>query len=153
MDFFTKSSFFYEIPIGFFDGASVNDICGASIFIKMNDHHVYKAYFTGGKGNNMKDELLGLWGLLFLAQKLSLSKWMEAGDSKVTIDWINGINNLNMLYLQSWKEKIKRLKASFDGIMFIHIHKEFNSLTNSPRKLWTTHWVGFILNNSTKRKS
>jgi hypothetical protein len=69
----------------------------------MNDHHVYKAYFTGGKGNNMKAKLLGLWGLLFLAQKLSLSKWMAAGDSKVPIDWINGINNLNLLFLQSWK--------------------------------------------------
>jgi len=54
-------------PIVFSDGATINDICGAGIFIKMNDHHVYKAYFTGGKGNNMKDELLGLWGLLFLA--------------------------------------------------------------------------------------
>jgi hypothetical protein len=47
---------------------------------------------------------------------------MAAGDSKVTIDWINGMKNLNMLYLQSWKEKIKRLKANFDGIQFIHIH-------------------------------
>ena len=71
MDFLLNLVFFYESPIVFFDGAAINDICGAGIFTKMNDHNVYKAYFTGGKGNNMKYELLGPWGLLFLSQKLS----------------------------------------------------------------------------------
>jgi hypothetical protein len=75
----------------------------------------------------MKAELLGLWGLLFFAQKLSIRKMMAAGDSKVTIDWINESTNLNLLYLHSWKDQIKSLKTSFEEIQFMHIHREFNS--------------------------
>ena len=33
--------------------------------------------------------------------------------------------NLNMIYLHSWKEQIESLKASFEAIHFIHIHREF----------------------------
>jgi len=51
-----------------------------------------------GDGNNMKTELLGLWGLLFLTSRLSIKKLMVARDSKVTIDLINAKSNLNMLY-------------------------------------------------------
>jgi hypothetical protein len=46
--------YFDEKPIGFFDGATVNDKCGIGIFLKLCAQHVYKAYFAGGKGNNMK---------------------------------------------------------------------------------------------------
>jgi hypothetical protein len=52
---------------------------------------------------------------------------MAVGDSKVTIDWINECTNLNLLYLHSWKDKIKSLKTSFEEIQFMHIHQEFNS--------------------------
>jgi hypothetical protein len=60
VDFILNPIFFYENPIGFFDGATVNENCGAGIFIKLSAHHSYKAHFAGGKGNNMKDEILGL---------------------------------------------------------------------------------------------
>ena len=78
--------FFDENPIGFFDGAPVNDNRGVEIYIKLSAHHSYKAYFAGGKGNNMKAGILGLWGLLLFAQRLSIRNLMAAGDSKVTID-------------------------------------------------------------------
>jgi hypothetical protein len=32
---------------------------------------------------------------------------MVAGDSKVTIDWINSKSNLNLNYFNEWKDKIK----------------------------------------------
>jgi hypothetical protein len=82
---------------------------------------------SGGNGNNMKAELLGLWGLLLFASRLSIKKMMVAGDSKVAIDWINAKSNLNLLYLNSWKDKIRRLKDKFDSIKFMHVHRKFNS--------------------------
>jgi hypothetical protein len=82
VDYILNPVFFDEKPIGFFDGAVVNDNCGAGIYIKISAHHVYKAYFAGGKGNNMKAEILGLWGLLLFAQKLSIRNLMAAGTPK-----------------------------------------------------------------------
>jgi hypothetical protein len=81
--------FFDENPIRLFDGATVDNNCGINIFLKINSDHFYRAHFAGGKGNNMKDEILGLWGLLHFAYRLSISKMMVVGDSKVAIDWIN----------------------------------------------------------------
>jgi hypothetical protein len=49
----------------------------------------------------MKAEILGLRGLLFLAQRLSICGIMVAGDSKVTIDWINESTKLNLLCLRN----------------------------------------------------
>jgi hypothetical protein len=73
----------------------------------------------------MKEEILGLWGLLHFASRLSISKrWY--GDSKVAIDWINDKSNLNLLYLNTWKDQIKSLKDKFDGIKFMHVHRKFN---------------------------
>jgi hypothetical protein len=37
----------------------------------------------------MKEEILGLWGLLHFASRLSINKIMVVGASKVAIDWIN----------------------------------------------------------------
>jgi hypothetical protein len=49
-------------------------------------------------------------------------------------DWINDKANLNLRYLNAWKDKIKRLKDSFDGIKFMHVHRKFNSEANSLSK-------------------
>jgi len=114
MDFILNQIFFDENPIGFFDGAAVNDNCGVGIYIKLSAHHSYKAHFAGGKGNNMNAEILGLWGFLLFAQRLSIRNLMATGDSKVTIDWINDCSNMNLIYLHTWKEQIKCLKARFE---------------------------------------
>jgi hypothetical protein len=54
VDYILNPIYFDDKPIGFFDGATVNDICGAEIFIKLSFVHSYKEHFAGGKGNNMK---------------------------------------------------------------------------------------------------
>jgi hypothetical protein len=69
----------------------------------------------------MKDELLGLWGLLFLAASLSLNSMMVIGDSKVMIDRIKEEANMNILHLGPWKENMWRLKDSFERIKFMHV--------------------------------
>jgi len=47
-------------PIGFFDGAIDDNICGIGIYLKISTEHIIKAHFSRGNGNNMKDEILGL---------------------------------------------------------------------------------------------
>jgi len=79
VEYILNPVYFEEKPIGFFDGAVVNNKCGAGIYIKLREHHGYKACFAGGQGNNMKDEIIGLRGLLLFAQKLTIKKMMASG--------------------------------------------------------------------------
>jgi hypothetical protein len=59
---------------------------------------------------------------------------MVAGDSKVTIDWINSKSNLNLIYLKYWKDKIRSLKDKFESIKFMHVHREFNKVADNLSK-------------------
>jgi hypothetical protein len=82
----------------------------------------------------MKVELLGLWGLLLLSTSFSIKKMMVVGDSKVTIDWINSKSSLNLIYLSSWKDKIRRLNDQFETIKFMHVHRQFNKEADNLSK-------------------
>jgi hypothetical protein len=75
--------YFNNIPIGFFDCATADNKCGIGLYLKISSSHTIKAQFAGGTGNNMKGELLGLWGILLLATLHSIKKLMVACDSKV----------------------------------------------------------------------
>jgi hypothetical protein len=94
----------------------------------------------------MEAKILGLWDLLHFASRLSINKMMVVGDSKVTIDWINDRSKLNLLYLNIWKNKIRRLNDSFDGIKLMHVHKKYNSEADSLSKKsldYPTRWIFF----------
>jgi hypothetical protein len=82
----------------------------------------------------MKVELMGLWGLLHLATHFSFKKLMVAGDSKVTIDWTSDKANLDLIYVSHWKDKISNLKQGFETLNFMHIHRQFNKITDSLSK-------------------
>jgi hypothetical protein len=97
MEYILNPIFFYDTPIGFFDGATDDSVCGIGIYLKITSDHIVKAYFAGGNGNNMKAELLGLWDLLLLSTSFSIKKMMVVGDSKVTINWINSKSSLNLI--------------------------------------------------------
>jgi ribonuclease HI len=99
LDLILNPIYFDDNPIVFFDGAAAENMCGIGIFLKLSFRHRFKAHFTGGTGNNMKAELMGLWGVLLLTSHLSIKNLMVAGDSKVTIDWINDKSNLDLIYL------------------------------------------------------
>jgi len=51
---------------------------------------------------------------------------MVAGDSKCIIDWASSKSQLNIMILNSWKEKIPQLKSLFQTIHFMHVHRHFN---------------------------
>jgi hypothetical protein len=102
--------YFNDNPIGFFNGAVAKNKCDIGIYLKITSGHTIQAHFVGGTGNNMKAEMMRLWGIFLLATHFSLKKLMVAGDSKVTIDWINDKAILDLNYLSHWKEKINTLK-------------------------------------------
>jgi hypothetical protein len=58
--FILNPIYFDDNPIGFFDGAVDDNICGIGIYLKISTEHIIKAHFAGGNGNNMKAEILGL---------------------------------------------------------------------------------------------
>jgi hypothetical protein len=74
MEYILNPIFFYDTPIGFFDGATDDKVCGIGIYLKITADHTVKAQFAGGNGNNMKAKLLGLWGLLLLSTKFSIKR-------------------------------------------------------------------------------
>jgi hypothetical protein len=69
---------------------------------------------------------------------------MVVGDSKVNIEWINDRSNLNLIYLHGWKEQIRCLKAIFEEIKFMHIHREFNTVTDLLSKKTLDNLLGLF---------
>jgi ribonuclease HI len=134
LDLILNPIFFDDSPIGFFDGAASGSKCGIGLYIKISNVHNFKGFFSRGEGNNMKDELLGLWGLLHLAKTLNLNRLMIVGDSKATIDWIKGAANLNCIYLKPWQQEIKALQEQFESVNFIHVHRIYNQIVDQLSK-------------------
>jgi hypothetical protein len=134
VDYILNPVYFDDSPINYFDGVASGNKCGIGLYIKINNVHNYKAFFAGGEGNNMKEELLGLWGLFHLAKTLSLSRLMIAKDSKVTIDLIKGATSLNCIYLRPWQQKIKALQEQFESVKYIHVHIIFNHIVDHLSK-------------------
>jgi hypothetical protein len=152
LDYILNPIYFGDNPIGFFDGAVVGNNLWYWIIFKNLLKHTVRARFAGGTGNNMKAELLGLWGLLLLASYFTIKKMMVAGDSKVTIDWINSKSNLNLIYLNNWKDKIRSLKM--DLILSnscISIDSSTKLQTTYQRWLLKTHQAGFFMKNFLKK--
>jgi hypothetical protein len=105
LDLILNPIYFDDNPIRVFDGSTADNICGIGIYLKLSTKHTVKTHFVRGIGNNMKAEIMGLWGIIFLSSYLSIKKLMVVGDSKVTIDWINDKSNLNIIYLGKTKSE------------------------------------------------
>jgi hypothetical protein len=69
---------------------------------------------------------------------------MVAGDSKVTIDWINDKSNLDLIYLSHWKDKIRCLKNGFETINFMHIHRQYNKEADNLSKKALNDSLGWL---------
>lgn len=75
----------------------------------------------------MKAELLGVWASLILVSRLHISKLLLLGDSKVTIDWLNGLVDFQVVDLESWKERTSAATKLFNKLTFSHIYRDQNN--------------------------
>ena len=83
------------LRIGFVYGTSNEEHCGCGMVIVINKDHFL--YICGGLGSNTKAEILSLFGLLFIASHFGVSDISIFGDSKIIIDWLNGLSNLQVI--------------------------------------------------------
>ena len=88
--------------VGFFDGASNHDFCGCGIVLVLSKDHFLHICLGGGLGSNTKDELLSLYGIMFIASHLGVLDISIFGDSKIIIDWQNDLSNLRVISLKQW---------------------------------------------------
>ena len=84
-----------------------------------------------GCGTNSREELLALWSLLFSAQKPGINQIAIAGDSKMIIGWEKGDTIFQVILLEHWKARIKKLITYFSKISFQHVYREFNFVVDS----------------------
>jgi ribonuclease HI len=129
----------FPIPIdravAWFDGASQQrgTLCGAGGKIILNHHTCIRWTLNGGQGTNAKAELLGAWASLVLASRHT-DTLLLLGDSKNTIDWLNGRADFKVAALDCWKERTKDASQLFRNLTFQHIFREENSEADSLSK-------------------
>lgn len=115
-------------PWGFFDGASqVNSSLygvGGIIFFKPNHYISFSARLGNGTNNFVK--IMALKLLLTLAKDRRMDQIQVFGDSKVIINWINGIYHVKSLLLMPIKDMIDRLGHTFIHISITHVYREYN---------------------------
>ena len=122
----------WDYAVGFFDGASqdMGKKCGVGSVLKFPALGTFNMKMNCGYGTNTNRELLALWCMLYFENVLKVTRLMMAGDSNFIIDWFNNDNNLQVLALQPWMEKIRRLCGSFIQLKAHHIYRTYNKAAN-----------------------
>lgn len=119
-----------------FNGAarSTGLCCGAGGTFKTHSSRITNWYLNCGSGSNNKAELMGLWVSLYLASCCSLSHLLVLGDSRVIIDWINHVGQLQSIHLEGWKQRTLELASQFTDAHFQHIPRYHNTEADALSK-------------------
>jgi len=114
--------------VPWFDGASQQGgaLCGAGGEIALNPHSCIRWTLNCGQGSNNKAELLGAWTSLILESRHT-EDLLLIGDSKLTIDWLNGLADFRVAALSCLKDRTKDASLLFKKLTFQHIYREENS--------------------------
>jgi ribonuclease HI len=133
--------------VAWFDGAAQHDglYCGAGGKITINPQTSYRWTLNCGQGSNMKAELMGAWASCILASRLHISELLLLGDSKITIDWLNGHADFHVADLMSWKERTREATQLLNHITFSHIYRGENMEADFLSKKALTLPSGHIL--------
>ena len=117
----------FDRAMAWFNGASQQGgaLCGAGGKIVLNPHTCIRWTLNGGQGYNIKPKLLGAWVSLILACRRT-DDLLLLGDSKITIDWLNGLANFQVAALECWKKRTKEATLQFRKLFFTHIYREEN---------------------------
>jgi len=130
--FTTPSRPVFTVPldrvVAWFDGAAQHNglYCGAGGKITISPQTCYRWTLNCGQGSNMKAELMGAWASCTLASRLHISELLLLGDSKITIDWLNGRADFHVADLISWKERTREATKLLNHITFSHIYRGDN---------------------------
>jgi ribonuclease HI len=117
-----------DLVVGFFDGSSSSNgsVCASGVVIKMLNGTTHLIRFNSGEGLNSKEELLGLWALLFISSQLNIHQLQVCGDSKLIIDWALNKSAFKVINLEFWQLKVDNLCKKISRLDFYHIYREFN---------------------------
>lgn len=112
-------------PWAFFDGAANQHGCGGGFIIHINDHHYYKVKLGLGAGTNNYVELITLQHLLHFSLSHHCTSINIYGDSKIIINWFNGISDCYIHTLNIILHEVYVFKA-LNNISCSHIYREHN---------------------------
>ena len=77
----------------------------------LNKDHFFYLSMGGGLGSNTKPELLSLLGLLLFASLIGIIDISIFGDSKMLIEWLNDLSNIQVLLLNLGSKKFLNLET------------------------------------------
>lgn len=120
--------------VGFFDGASSENNCGARFTISCGKEYTLKFRLACGPGTNTKAELLGLWGFLKVALLCGMDSLRIFGDSLVIIKWANKLVHLDNVLLHHWCLRISGMLNRFLDLSIEHTYRENNDVADSLSK-------------------
>ena len=78
-----------DFPVGFFDGASANQMGGIGVHLLISQDHYFCFKLGVVLSSNTRSELLALWTLLYCAKIMGLPTLHIHGDSNAIINWFN----------------------------------------------------------------
>ena len=112
--------------MGFFDGAVVEGIGGARIYLAISSNHYFHIKLGCGGSTNTKAKLLAMWALLHWASSLGLPSLQIFGDASIIINWALGKASLSCLSLDYWCVAIRHMMPLFLRLDMLHIYREHN---------------------------
>ena len=93
--------------IVFFYGATTLSLGGVGVVLYISHTHFYSLKIGCGSSTNTRAELLALWGFIHITCAMGLSQLKVFGDSKIIINWINEVVNLQVLEMDYWCARTK----------------------------------------------
>ena len=121
-------------PCGFFNGAAAKIIGGSGFVIYLSDTHYFSFSMGCGCSTNTRAELLALWAVLRVSLMMGLPMHLIFGDSMVIISWLNRLSALDVPSLMHWCDDIRNMLQLVPPVIFKHIFREHNSLTDGLSK-------------------
>ena len=86
-------------PYGLFDGVAADYKGGVGFFLALNESHTFEFAMGGGLCTNTKAELMALWALLTVENRMGIPLLNIFGDSTVIINWANYQDSMDSPYL------------------------------------------------------
>jgi ribonuclease HI len=116
---------------GFFDGASQGHPAegGAGVVFYLNQTHCFHLKYAVGRESNNKEDIVALWVLLSLANRMGYQRLQGMGDSKLVIDWTKAVGCTEEERERERKREAQIFKNLRErerfGSLFYIIHKKY----------------------------